>query len=210
MHPETRFRAPFGLAYPPLCRYARHRGLTGPDAEDLVAQTLEVAWRRLDDVPAAEPLPWLYAVADNLWRNQARRDGRRRELFARFRAAPPAAAGVRTTVLDAFERDSGDIVYSARTIQLATGSTQTQRAWTYPAFPVPGEKVRFRLFSLHDGVPVEDTESVYVDDTPRAASPSPPTRVPAPPRSSTSNTVPGPGPGSRARRSCWRAASARR
>jgi RNA polymerase sigma factor (sigma-70 family) len=91
--PETRFRALFGLAYAPLCRYARHRGLTGPDAEDLVAQTLEIAWRRLDDVPADEPLPWLYAVARNLWRNQARRDGRRRALLARWRAWPLAAAG---------------------------------------------------------------------------------------------------------------------
>jgi RNA polymerase sigma-70 factor, ECF subfamily len=89
--PETRFRALFDVAYAPLYRYARHRGLTGADAEDLVAQTLEIAWRRLDDVPAAEPLPWLYAVAHNLWRNQVRRDRRRHELLARFRASPPAA-----------------------------------------------------------------------------------------------------------------------
>jgi RNA polymerase sigma factor (sigma-70 family) len=90
--PETRFRAVFDAAYSPLCRYARHRGLIGPDAEDLVAQTLEIAWRRIDDVPAAEPLPWLYAVAHNLWRNQARRERRRRELLARFRASMPTAA----------------------------------------------------------------------------------------------------------------------
>jgi RNA polymerase sigma factor (sigma-70 family) len=90
--PETRFRALFGLAYAPLCRYARHRGLTGPDAEDLVAQTLEIAWRRLDDVPEDDPLPWLYAVARNLWRNQTRRDRRRRELLARFRTSPQVAA----------------------------------------------------------------------------------------------------------------------
>ena len=93
MDPETRFREVFDAAYAPLCRYARHRGLTGPDAEDLVAQTLEIAWRRIDDVPAAEPLPWLYAVAHNLWRNQVRRDRRRRDLLARFRASPATAAG---------------------------------------------------------------------------------------------------------------------
>jgi RNA polymerase sigma factor (sigma-70 family) len=90
--PEARFRAMFDMAYAPLCRYARHRGLTGPDAEDLVAQTLEIAWRRIDDVPVAAPLPWLYAVAHNLWRNQARRDRRRRQLLALFRASPLAAA----------------------------------------------------------------------------------------------------------------------
>ena len=92
MDPETRFRAVFDVAYGPLCRYARHRGLTGPDAEDLVAQTLEIAWRRLGDVPVAEPLPWLYAVAHNLWRNRTRRDRRRRELLARFRTSPPTEA----------------------------------------------------------------------------------------------------------------------
>lgn len=92
MDPEKRFRAVFDLAYAPLWRYAQHRGLTGPDAEDLVAQVLEVAWRRIEDVPVAEPLPWLYAVARNLRRNQARRDRRRHELLARFRASPPVPA----------------------------------------------------------------------------------------------------------------------
>ena len=93
MDPDTRFLALFDMAYAPLYRYAQHRGLTGPDAEDLVAQTLETAWRRIGDVPVEEPLPWLYAVARNLWRNQARRERRRRALLARFRASQPAAAG---------------------------------------------------------------------------------------------------------------------
>jgi RNA polymerase sigma-70 factor (ECF subfamily) len=90
--PQTRFREVFELAYAPLCRYARHRGLTGPDAEDLVAQTMEIAWRRIEDMPAIEPLPWLYAVAHNVWRNTARRDHRRRELLARFWVRSPDGA----------------------------------------------------------------------------------------------------------------------
>lgn len=81
------------MAYAPLCRYARHRGLTGPDAEDLVAQTLEIAWRRIGEVPSEAALPWLYAVAHNLWRNKVRQDRRRRALLARFRAASPEGAG---------------------------------------------------------------------------------------------------------------------
>ena len=92
MDSEARFRALFELAYPPLCRYARHRGLTGPDAEDLVAQTLEIAWRHIGDVPADDPMPWLYAVARNLWRNHHRQRRRRRDLLARLRAyAPPGS-----------------------------------------------------------------------------------------------------------------------
>ncbi len=56
MDPEARFRAVFDRAYAPLCRYARHRGLSGADAEDLVAQTLEIAWRRLDERAALASL----------------------------------------------------------------------------------------------------------------------------------------------------------
>jgi DNA-directed RNA polymerase specialized sigma24 family protein len=90
--PESRFRVVFEAGYRPLCRYARHRGLNGPDAEDLVAQVLEIAWRRIGEVPSDEPLPWLYAVAHNLWRNQARKDKRRRDTLARFSASLPAEA----------------------------------------------------------------------------------------------------------------------
>jgi RNA polymerase sigma-70 factor (ECF subfamily) len=91
---ESRFRALFELAYPSLCRYARYRGLTGPDAEDLVAQTLEIAWRRIDDVPADDPMPWLYAVARNQWLNHHRRQRRRRDLLARLRAYVPPGSVV--------------------------------------------------------------------------------------------------------------------
>ncbi|HEY6311208.1 MAG TPA: hypothetical protein VIY52_10445 [Streptosporangiaceae bacterium] len=79
-------------------------------------------------------------------------------------SARPTVSSVRTAVLDAFERASGDIVYSTRTIENPTGPVLTQRAWTYPAFPVPGQQVRFRLFQLTDGAPDEDTESVYIQD----------------------------------------------
>lgn len=92
MDAETRFRALFDSAYPALRRYARNRGLTGADEEDLVAGTLEVAWRRIGDVPVDDPLPWLYVVAHNLWRNQTRKDHRRSEILARFQPLPPRSA----------------------------------------------------------------------------------------------------------------------
>ncbi|HYZ53300.1 MAG TPA: hypothetical protein VE733_07310 [Streptosporangiaceae bacterium] len=77
----------------------------------------------------------------------------------------PTVSSVRTAVLAAFEHVSGDIVYTTRTTRRPKGPMITQRAWTYPAFPAPGEQVRFRLFVLNGGVPVEDTESIYVQDT---------------------------------------------
>ncbi|HVF74055.1 MAG TPA: sigma-70 family RNA polymerase sigma factor [Acidimicrobiales bacterium] len=88
---EARFRALFVEAYPALQRYARHRGLTGADADDLVAEVLTIAWRRLDHVPLDDPLPWLFVVARNVWRNGLR-SGRRRLALLQRLAPPPAAA----------------------------------------------------------------------------------------------------------------------
>ena len=84
-------------------------------------------------------------------------------------SARPAVSAVQTAVLDAFEHDSGDIVYSVRTIQWSKGPVMTQHAWTYPAFAVPGQQVRFRLFVLRNGVPQQDAESIYVQDKASAA-----------------------------------------
>src|SRR5580698_8518975 len=87
MDAEVRFRGLFQQAFPVLHRYASNRGLPRADADDLVARTLEVAWRRIDDIPADDPLPWLYAVARNLWRNQTRATSRREALLARLATA---------------------------------------------------------------------------------------------------------------------------
>jgi len=76
----------------------------------------------------------------------------------------PTVSGVRTAVLDAFQRFRGDVVHTTQTIQLPKGRVETQQAWTYPAFPAVGQTVRFRLFDFKDGVPVEDTESIYVQN----------------------------------------------
>lgn len=103
MDAEAKFRIVFEEAYPPLCRYARYRGLAGADAEDLVAQTLEIAWRRLGDMPVAEPLPWLYAIARNLWRNQVRQDRRHSQILARYRPAPTAGNGADPASLEPAE-----------------------------------------------------------------------------------------------------------
>jgi hypothetical protein len=78
--------------------------------------------------------------------------------------AHPTVSSVRTAVLDAFERESGAIVYTTRTIRRPNGPEITQRAWTYPAFPATGQQVRFRLFQFLDGVPDEDTGSIYVEN----------------------------------------------
>lgn len=87
MDAKRRFEALFQAGYAPVRRYAHHRGMGAADADDLVADVFAVAWRRLDQVPADDPTPWLLAVARNHWRNQLRRSRRDRELAARLHGA---------------------------------------------------------------------------------------------------------------------------
>ena len=75
---RARFEAVFDESYEPLLAYARRR--VGADADDVVAETYAVAWRRLEDVPS-DPLPWLYGVARKVISDQ-RRAARRREALA--------------------------------------------------------------------------------------------------------------------------------
>lgn len=92
MDAESRFRLLFREAYPALKRYVSYRGVSKADADDLVAATMEIAWRRLDQVPDADPLPWLYGVARNLLRNHRRSLRRASTLASRVPISPPVAA----------------------------------------------------------------------------------------------------------------------
>ena len=64
--------------------YARRR-IGAAEAEDVLAETFLVAWRRRDEVPD-DALPWLYAVAGNVLRNRVRSERRRAALSARLAA----------------------------------------------------------------------------------------------------------------------------
>src|SRR5262245_1600604 len=90
MDAATRFHALFQAHYPAVRRFAHHRAVVGADAEDLVAEVFSVAWRRLDDVPGDDALPWLLAVATNVWRNQARSARRYRAALIRLPRPEPA------------------------------------------------------------------------------------------------------------------------
>ncbi|HEX2050127.1 MAG TPA: sigma-70 family RNA polymerase sigma factor [Actinomycetota bacterium] len=84
MDRERRFNALFEQTYPAVRRYAHHRGLGDADAEDLAADVFAVAWRKLDRIPADDPVPWLLAVARNHWRNHLRRRERGHRLSQRL------------------------------------------------------------------------------------------------------------------------------
>lgn len=70
----------------PVRRYLARR--TDPDAaEDVLAETLLVCWRRVEEVPDL-PLPWVYAVARNCLHNAQRAARRQDRVAARIMAQP--------------------------------------------------------------------------------------------------------------------------
>ncbi|HEY0951204.1 sigma-70 family RNA polymerase sigma factor [Nocardioides sp.] len=73
----------------PLRRFLARR--TDPaTAEDVLAETMLVCWRRAEDLPE-EPLPWAYAVARNCLRNAERAARRQQRVAARLMAQPADA-----------------------------------------------------------------------------------------------------------------------
>ncbi|MEX2556077.1 MAG: sigma-70 family RNA polymerase sigma factor [Actinomycetota bacterium] len=88
---EDRFTRLFASAYGPLWAYARRR-VPASDVDDIVAEVLTVAWRRLDHVPDDESsLAWLYGVAYKVVGNHLRSQRRRLRLAARLAAEPASA-----------------------------------------------------------------------------------------------------------------------
>lgn len=87
-----------------LAAYA-HRRTTPADAQDVVADTFTIAWRRLPEVPEGDAaLPWLYGVARRVLANQRRGNQRRTDLTARLRGQGSLAPEVEGQVLAGDER----------------------------------------------------------------------------------------------------------
>lgn len=92
----ARFDALFTEHQRHVLAYAIRRTQTLADAEDVAAETFTITWRKIEVVPADEPLPWLYAVARRVLANHRRGNGRRERLAALLRVedvATPMPAG---------------------------------------------------------------------------------------------------------------------
>jgi RNA polymerase sigma-70 factor (ECF subfamily) len=89
---EPRFRALYGATYPDLLRFVSRR-VHPSFAEDVVADTYLVAWRRLDDVPVdpGRARAWLFATARNSLLNERRGARRRESLTIRIAQSPDIA-----------------------------------------------------------------------------------------------------------------------
>lgn len=98
---QDRFRAVFDAHYGAVLAYARRRSADDDEAQDAAAETFTVAWRRLEDLPAAEGVrPWLYGVTRKVMANQRRGSVRRAHLTARLsgHVAPSVELGDRLDV----------------------------------------------------------------------------------------------------------------
>jgi RNA polymerase sigma-70 factor, ECF subfamily len=85
-----RFEGLFREHYPLVRAYALRRA--APEAaQDAIADTFLVAWRRLEDVPE-DALAWLYATARKVLANQRRSASRSAALEERIASAGPPPA----------------------------------------------------------------------------------------------------------------------
>ena len=82
---EQHYRLLFGRHPRQVPAYAIRRCRDVSAADDAVAETFLVAWRRIGDVPADNELAWLLGTARRVLSNTRRGDARRDKLLARLR-----------------------------------------------------------------------------------------------------------------------------
>lgn len=95
---EQRFRTIYAVTRPQLLAYALRRTASIEDAADIVAETYEIAWRRIDTVPDGPgALLWLYVTARYVLANEVRRDISRRTVVRRLADQLSSAIAVSET-----------------------------------------------------------------------------------------------------------------
>lgn len=120
---EAEFRRLFAEHNRHVLAYALRRTAERADAEDVVAGTFAVAWRRFGDAPAEElRLAWLYAIAARVLANQGRSIRRLAALRMRLRAeAPVASSGDR--------EELGDVIRALRELRPEEQEILRLAAW---------------------------------------------------------------------------------
>lgn len=113
-----KFEAAFEACSAPVFAYALRRLGSREDAEDVLAETFAVAWRRRDEIPDPA-LPWLYAITANVARNSrrsSRRLGRLRGKLAGQRASQGDDHADLVAANDAFAKTFASLSESQREI----------------------------------------------------------------------------------------------
>ena len=95
-------RALSARAVPEVAAYLARRRypLSSTDVEDLVEEVLEIAWRRLDDIPPEAEVAWMIGVARNVLNNARRKNSRRRAFESRLPRSHDEASAEDETLPD--------------------------------------------------------------------------------------------------------------
>jgi len=119
-----RFEAVHVLARDPLARYLARRA--APDAvEDLFADVMTVAWRRVRDIPDGGELPWLYGVARRVLANHRRAGSRFGRLVERLAFVERGREPVSAPAL------AGDADLAAALARLPATDAEVLRLWAW-------------------------------------------------------------------------------
>ena len=155
-----RFEEMFTEHYAAVRGYALRR--TSDDAaQDAVAETFLVAWRRLDEVPP-DALPWLFGVARRVLANQRRSAARSEALEERLgstsvtpshEVGADEAEAVRAALGRLSENDREALMLVAWH-GLSTARAARAAGCTRTAFGVRLHRARRRLAAQLDGEPV--------------------------------------------------------
>ena len=101
----SRFEDIYEAHYRAVTAYARRRTSDPVDAQDVVADTFTVAWRRLAEVPEGDAArPWLYGVARRVLANQRRGNRRRDDLSTRLQTEHAGTVELESDVIASDER----------------------------------------------------------------------------------------------------------
>lgn len=89
MRSEQRFTELYELHHSDVMRYCLRR-TTREDAKDVAAEVFAVTWRRIDEVPESDALPWLYRTAGYTLANHRRSTRRRLNLATKLGVVVPS------------------------------------------------------------------------------------------------------------------------
>lgn len=85
---RARFEQLSSEVFEPLQRYLRRRA-PHEQAEEVFSDTMLTLWRRLDEVPRTDPLPWCYGVAKRTLANSRRGRQRHLRLVSKLQSTRP-------------------------------------------------------------------------------------------------------------------------
>lgn len=120
----ARFERLARSAHAPVLRYLIRR-TDRETAADVLAETLAVLWRRLDEVPDDTALPWCYGVARRCLANAERGARRRAALVARILVLDPPPA-----IAASGDDEAADAVRAAL-LRLSPDERELLRLWAW-------------------------------------------------------------------------------